>query len=66
MGGAQALGGCQLFKKCNNQPKHSVGGGGVFKKDASKGNGNYGGGQATATRVMAMVTAMPTAMTWQW
>jgi hypothetical protein len=29
MGGAQALGGCQSLKKCNNQPKDSVVGGGI-------------------------------------
>jgi hypothetical protein len=29
MGRAQALGGCQSFKKCNNQPKDSIVGGGI-------------------------------------
>ncbi len=66
MGGAQALGGYQSFKKRNNQPKDSVGsGGGCLTKDANKGNGDEGGGQAMAMRVMAMAmaTAMATAMT---
>ncbi len=36
--------------------------GGVFKKRHKKGDGNEGGGQATATRAMAMTTA--TVMTW--
>ncbi len=73
MGRAQALGGCQSLKKCNNQLKNSVGHqGGCLTRNANKGNGDKGGRQATATRAMAMAmlrattTAMATAMAMTW
>ncbi len=59
MGGAQGLGGCQSFKKCNNQPKDSVSsGGGCLRRDTNKGDGHRSGEQVTAMRAMAMATAM--------
>ncbi len=65
MGTAQALGGCQSFKKCNNQPNDGVCSGGVcLRRDTNEGDGNEGGRGATVTRAMATVTAMAMVMTW--
>jgi hypothetical protein len=46
-GGSQVLGGRQSIKKRNNQPKDSVGGGGVFEMRRYCG-GTYGGDDITS------------------
>jgi hypothetical protein len=65
MGGARALSCCQTLKNTiTNQNTVLAVGGGCLTRDANKGDGNEGGGQATVTRAIVTATATATAMAW--